>query len=292
MKKFLSKVLSVALIGILLVSCGKDDTYEEAMLKAKDAIIEQKFEKADAYIEMALESKPKENEAKNYQKQIKSYIEALDFVEKDEIENAIMTFDEVIEVKDGSDKLVEYAKKEKAELEDKKDSSEEEKSEEKSEEKEESSENEKEEGTIWNSSKASSLKTFMEEFSAAMNQDYKEYGPTNDVNMYGLKLPSSVLNGECKMVVDKNPVEVEWSETGEGKSSYQLVDVYSDATLQKYSKTHVYFFVIEDGNPKVYITEQTQGNPENYLYFNETINEQLENGFEQIVKTGVAPAIE
>ena len=292
MKKFLSKVLSVALIGILLVSCGKDDTYEEAMLKAKDAIIEQKFEKADAYIEMALESKPKENEAKNYQKQIKSYIEALDFVEKDEIENAIMTFDEVIEVKDGSDKLVEYAKKEKAELEDKKDSSEEEKSEEKSEEKEESSENEKEEGTIWNSSKASSLKTFMEEFSAAMNQDYKEYGPTNDVDMYGLKLPSSVLKGECKMVVDKDPVEVEWSETGEGKSSYQLVDVYSDATLQKYSKTHVYFFVIEDGNPKVYITEQTQGNPENYLYFNETINEQLENGFEQIVKTGVAPAIE
>ena len=47
---------------------------------------------------------------------------------------------------------------------------------------------------------------------------------------------------------------------------------------------HVYFFIIENGQPKVYVTQQNQGNENNYMYFNETANAEIKQGFTQIVE--------
>lgn len=277
MKKIGMKIFSIIFLTLSLASCGKNDTYDQSMQKAKEAIIERKFEQADGFVEMALESRPNEEEAKKYQKQIKLYSEALTLKEKKEMDGAISKLDEVIEVKKGSEKLIEYAKKEKNDLETQKDEPKKDDSKKESGEKEESND-------LWNSSKADNLKRFMSDFSQTMGQDYKEYSQSKDVDLYGIKLPSEVLKGKWKMAVDNQPVQLEWSKTGKGKSQYQLVAVYSDAETQPNMEKHVYFFTIEDGQPKVMITQQNQGNEESYLHFKESQNADLNDSFQSIVE--------
>ncbi|RHH69032.1 MULTISPECIES: DUF4767 domain-containing protein [Vagococcus] len=116
-----------------------------------------------------------------------------------------------------------------------------------------------------------------------MGQNYKEYNQSNSVDLYGLKVPGDIFNGTWTMAINNQPVQVEWSETGEGSAPYQLVAVYSDADTQPYLQKHVYFFIIENGQPKVYVTQQNQGNNENYLHFSETQNPDIKAGFSQIV---------
>ena len=277
MKKIGMKIFSIIFLTLSLASCGKNDTYDQSMQKAKEAIIERKFEQADGFVEMALESRPNEEEAKKYQKQIKLYSEALTLKEKKEIDGAISKLDEVIEVKKGSEKLIEYAKKEKNDLETQKDEPKKDDSKKESGEKEESND-------LWNSSKADNLKRFMNDFSQTMGQDYKEYSQSKDVDLYGIKLPSEVLKGKWKMAVNNQPVQLEWSKTGKGKSQYQLVAVYSDAETQPNMEKHVYFFIIEDGHPKVMVTQQNQGNEESYLHFKESQNVDLNDSFQSIVE--------
>lgn len=277
MKKIGMKIFSIIFLTLSLASCGKNDTYDQSMQKAKEAIIERKFEQADGFVEMALESRPNEEEAKKYQKQIKLYSEALTLKEKKEMDGAISKLDEVIEVKKGSEKLIEYAKKEKNDLETQKNESKKDDSKKESGEKEESND-------LWNSSKADNLKRFMNDFSQTMGQDYKEYSQSKDVDLYGIKLPSEVLKGKWKMAVNNQPVQLEWSKTGKGKSQYQLVAVYSDAETQPNMEKHVYFFIIEDGHPKVMVTQQNQGNEESYLHFKESQNVDLNDSFQSIVE--------
>lgn len=277
MKKIVVKILSIVFLTLSLASCGKNDTYDQSMQKAKEAIIERKFEQADGFVEMALESRPNEEEAKKYQKQIKLYSEALTLKEKKEMDGAISKLDEVIEVKKSSEKLIEYAKKEKNGLKTQKDEPKKDDSKKESGEKEESND-------LWNSSKAVNLKRFMSDFSQTMGQDYKEYSQSKDVDLYGIKLPSEVLKGKWKMAVNNQPVQLEWSKTGKGKSQYQLVAVYSDAETQPNMEKHVYFFIIEDGHPKVMVTQQNQGNEENYLHFKESQNADLNDSFQSIVE--------
>ena len=277
MKKIGMKIFSIIFLTLSLASCGKNDTYDQSMQKAKEAIIERKFEQADGFVEMALESRPNEEEAKKYQKQIKLYSEALTLKEKKEMDGAISKLDEVIEVKKGSEKLIEYAKKEKNDLETQKDEPKKDDSKKESGEKEESND-------LWNSSKADNLKRFMSDFSQTMGQDYKEYSQSKDVDLYGIKLPSEVLKGKWKMAVNNQPVQLEWSKTGKGKSQYQLVAVYSDAETQPNMEKHVYFFIIEEGHPKVMVTQQNQGNEESYLHFKESQNVDLNDSFQSIVE--------
>ncbi|MFW7394196.1 MAG: DUF4767 domain-containing protein, partial [Vagococcus fluvialis] len=86
-----------------------------------------------------------------------------------------------------------------------------------------------------------------------------------------------------QVAINEQPVEMEWSETGTGEKAYQLVAVYSDAETQPYLGKHLYYFVLEQGKPKVLVTQQNQGNEMNYLYFNETENQALRDGFSNIV---------
>nr|WP_311796237.1 DUF4767 domain-containing protein [Enterococcus hirae] len=48
-----------------------------------------------------------------------------------------------------------------------------------------------------------------------------------------------------------------------------------------------FFFTINPGVPKVLITSQNQGNPNNYLYFKETENKELKDSFSNIVNSSV-----
>lgn len=130
---------------------------------------------------------------------------------------------------------------------------------------------------LWNDDKDKKLNDFMNTWGQTMNQTYKQYSPNNNVDLYGLQLPDSVLNNnKWQAVIGNTPIVLNWSESGEEESGYSLVAVYSDAESQDYLSKHVYFFTINSGVPKVLITSQNQGNPNNYLYFKETEDKSLE----------------
>jgi hypothetical protein len=137
----------------------------------------------------------------------------------------------------------------------------------------------------WSSGKKQRLSEFMEAWGKEMGQSYTQYDPNHNLNLYGLSLPWSVIdnNSNWKAVLNNQPIDLKWSETGEDNLGYQLVDVYSDMDEKKSFENHVYFFVINSGKPIVLYTSQNQGNANNYLYLIETENNELKNAFARIV---------
>ena len=137
--------------------------------------------------------------------------------------------------------------------------------------------------TLWDTNKASKLETFVTQWGKTLGQEYKSYNLQNNVSLYGTPLPQAVINGDWKMAINEVPVTVQWSEDGTGHADFNLVAVYSDVETGEYLGQHVYFFGFQNGQPKVYLTQQNQGNDKNYMYFNETQNQQLKQGFIDIV---------
>lgn len=70
---------------------------------------------------------------------------------------------------------------------------------------------------LWNSEKARELNQFVIEWGKTMKQTYREYTPDQNVDLYGLQLPQTVLSGEgeWQAVIDKIPIQLEWSEDGQ-----------------------------------------------------------------------------
>ncbi|WEV60274.1 DUF4767 domain-containing protein [Streptococcaceae bacterium ESL0729] len=138
---------------------------------------------------------------------------------------------------------------------------------------------------LWNEGKAQDLRDFMVTWGQEMNQTYQEYGPGNDVDLYGLKLPDDVISSDStwKAALNNEPLNLKWSTDGHAGDSYALVAVYSDAATMPYLKKHVYFFTVEEGVPKVFVTMQNQGNEDNYLNLSETENEALKAYFTRLV---------
>ena len=147
------------------------------------------------------------------------------------------------------------------------------------------------ESTLWDSEKSTQLATFVTQWGKTLGQEYKSYNPQNNVSLYGTPLPSAVIDGNWKMAINEAPVTVQWSEDGTGHADFNLVAVYSDVETGEYLGQHVYFFGFQNGQPKIYLTQQNQGNENNYLYFNETQNQQLKQGFIDIVN-GQTPVVE
>ena len=147
---------------------------------------------------------------------------------------------------------------------------------------------------LWDTNKASQLETFVTQWGKTLGQEYKSYNLQNNVSLYGTPLPQAVINGDWKMAINEAPVTVQWSEDGTGHADFKLVAVYSDVETGEYLGQHVYFFGFQNGQPKVYLTQQNQGNENNYLYFNETQNQQLKQGFIDIVngQTPQTPVVE
>ncbi|WP_420999873.1 DUF4767 domain-containing protein [Carnobacterium maltaromaticum] len=138
---------------------------------------------------------------------------------------------------------------------------------------------------LWNAEKVKNLSDFMNTWGQTMNQIYKQYSPNNNVDLYGLQFPDEVLKHDIgwQAVIGNTPIVLNWSENGEADNGYALVAVYSDAETQPYMEKHVYFFTIVAGMPKVLVTSQNQGNGNNYLYFTETENIELREGFSNIL---------
>lgn len=148
--------------------------------------------------------------------------------------------------------------------------------------------------TLWDTNKASQLETFVTQWGKTLGQEYKSYNLQNNVSLYGTSLPQAVINGNWKMAINEAPVTVQWSEDGTSQADFNLVAVYSDVETGEYLGQHVYFFGFQNGQPKVYLTQQNQGNDKNYMYFNETQNQQLKQGFIDIVngQTPQTPVVE
>ncbi|MDB7101294.1 DUF4767 domain-containing protein [Enterococcus mundtii] len=144
--------------------------------------------------------------------------------------------------------------------------------------------------TLWDHNKSAQLETFVIQWGKTLGQTYKSYSDTNPVSQYGTPLPNAVIDGSWKFLVDNAQMPIQWSTTGEnnGTVAFQLVAVYSDMETSSDMIRHTYFFGFKDNQPKIYITQQNQGNENNYMYFSETQNQQLKQGFVDIVN-GQAP---
>ena len=142
------------------------------------------------------------------------------------------------------------------------------------------------EESLWDDDKAQSLDTFMADWGETMDQKYEEYSEGNNVDWYGTQIPDALVgeNKDWNTMVEEEPVDFEWSEDGEAsEGDYALVAVYSDAKTQKYLEKHLYFFALDEGEPKVLVSQQNQGNGEWKFYFSETDNQELQDGFADIV---------
>lgn len=139
--------------------------------------------------------------------------------------------------------------------------------------------------SLWNKQKSQQLNSFVVNWGQTLNQVYEQYSPNKNVDLYGLQLPDAVLKNDIgwQVVIGNTPIVLNWSENGEADNGYALVAVYSDAETQPYMEKHVYFFTIVAGIPKVLVTSQNQGNGNNYLYFTETENIELREGFSNIL---------
>lgn len=282
----MKKVLMVLVTTIVLFGCSSNSSFDQSMQKAKEAIVEKEFEKAEGFVELALDNKKDDKEAKNYQKQLEHYSDGL-FKKESNVTEAKVDFEAVTKIEGGSAQLVKYAKEEIAQLKETTKESKESKEAktEQSTDKDKNEDTKEEEKTsLWNPEKDAKLNNFMMSWGPTMDQEYKQYNEKTNVDLYGVMLPAAILSNEWTMAVNESPVSVEWSDNGEGNADYQLVAVYSDAETQPYLAKHVYFFVFHNGQPEVLITQQNQGNENNYFYFKQTESTDLVNGFNSVVK--------
>ena len=141
--------------------------------------------------------------------------------------------------------------------------------------------------TLWNKEKSNKLYQYVKEWEKTLNQSYKEYTPSNQVNFHGLKLPTeSEMAGDARLVLEGDKlISMKWSPEGNYKDVYNIVAVFSDIDKPVNSVAHLYYFTILNGEPIVLITEQNQGNSKKYVYFRRTANVDLQKGFENIVKS-------
>lgn len=137
--------------------------------------------------------------------------------------------------------------------------------------------------TLWDADKSAALAKFMAHWSQTMKQQYQSYSPNNDTDFYGVHYPSELSgNDNMRPAVDNQATSMEWSADGSGSANYKVVAIYSDEETADYAAKHLYLFTIHQQQPVVLVTEQNQGNENNLLYFKETANTDLKNGFNNI----------
>ncbi|MBO1304756.1 DUF4767 domain-containing protein [Enterococcus sp. 669A] len=138
--------------------------------------------------------------------------------------------------------------------------------------------------TLWNPEKAQQLDQFMASWGQTMGQEYRAYGKGNSVKHYVFQVPDHILSGEVAFFVNEQQTEMSWSEDGESGQGYQAVAVYSDFdTGEPGMGKHCYLFAFYNGEPRVLICELTGYYETRAAKFKDTENQDLKNGFAQIV---------
>ncbi|MGY3779374.1 DUF4767 domain-containing protein [Isobaculum melis] len=311
MKKLIIGVSLFLLIGI--TGCSSNDKkktdeaetssqvtskeYDAAMKKGKEALIDKNMTKAISAFQMALKYKEGNKEAEALIVQAKLYRDGVFFNEKKEYAKAIDRLEALADTKDGSPELKQYAKELKKEITQLviKESDESKKEAEKAKQEKEAEKAKAEEqakieapepatnGTYmpWNSQKKIALAAYMNTWGQKMGQSYIEYSPGADVNFYGVNFPSTFAQNN--IAVNGARAAINWSGDGTGNNVYNVVAIYSDVETTTNMERHLYLFTLVNGQPMVLITMQNQGNAENLIYFTETQNTELRNGFAQII---------
>ncbi len=304
MKKLLIGVCSCVIIG-LIASCSnnksvtsttsdeatvtstsdkKQKEYDSAMAKGKEAIVDKDMSKAVAAFQLALEYRKDSDEAKKLAEQVTLYQNVLSLKDKKEYSKALKELSVLVEAKDGSKALKQYGKEltediNKEIVEEREDS------------KKETTEPSKPTApsapptattdTVWNLQKRSELLAFMQSWGDVMGQSYIEYSPSIEANWYGYSFPSTLTRNN--IAVGGNQVILQWSEMGTVSDIYNVVAIYSDIATTTKMDRHLYLFTILNGQPVVLVTMQNQGNAENMIYFEQSQNADLNNGFAEIV---------
>lgn len=102
-------VLIFSLLFLVACSNASEEAYNSAIQKGLDIIASEKYEKAEAYFELALEEKPEDEKATAYLKQTKAYGIAQKAFDDNDFENAKEEAENVVKIKGGSESLVEKA---------------------------------------------------------------------------------------------------------------------------------------------------------------------------------------
>jgi hypothetical protein len=121
----------------------------------------------------------------------------------------------------------------------------------------------------------------MQDWGNTMGQDYAEYSEAHPLNYYGLKVPTEL----SKMPPAVNNAKISYTLSNDGSTTadYAIVAVYSDEANGDFMGEHLYLFTLHHGEPEVLVTMQDQGTSTDFLYFHQTENKDLQNGFAQIV---------
>lgn len=140
---------------------------------------------------------------------------------------------------------------------------------------------------FWTPEKDKQLQNFMAAWGKVMGQSYQRNDEAHNTSYAGLAFPADFKSRT--LAVDGQAVSVEWSPNGTGSSQYNVVAVFSAG--EKSFGGHIYLFSIHNQQPVVLHTSQNQGMDDNMIHFNVTDNQDLKNGFTQIVSSGTAPEI-
>lgn len=139
--------------------------------------------------------------------------------------------------------------------------------------------------TIWSEEQNKKLADFMVTWGNEMGQTYQNHTHGDGIDWYGDKLKGESFNGDGKFKFDSEKANgvLLPSELAPGK--FNIVAMYTDVAHAAGATPHLYLFTIRNAVPVVLITE-TGKNSEGLLEFRETANQDLKNGFAQIVTEG------
>lgn len=100
---FLAIILCIAMVGCNNKAKRLNEQYEEAMSKGKLSVVDEEYDKAKEYFELALESKEDDQEAKNLIKQLQLFTKVIDMEDEDEYFEQLGKLDEIVSIKTETD---------------------------------------------------------------------------------------------------------------------------------------------------------------------------------------------
>lgn len=131
--------------------------------------------------------------------------------------------------------------------------------------------------SLWNESKDTQLKTFIDRWAPTMKQTYVKYDGKKSLKVStGMVYPDDL----SKTTVEGNQASIGFSKNGDGKYAYDVVAIYNyDGTVPPLPNHITYFFAFQNGQPIVLVDQSRDGAP-NLI---ETKNTQVKDAFANIV---------
>ncbi|MFD1418850.1 Lreu_0056 family protein [Companilactobacillus keshanensis] len=130
--------------------------------------------------------------------------------------------------------------------------------------------------TLWDSSKDSKLKNFIDQWAPTMKQSYVKYNGTNSLKTStGTRYPDDL----SKVTIEGANTSIGWSKDGEGNYDYDVVAIYNyDGTVPPLPNHITYFFTFHKGQPIVLVDQSRDGTPN----LKETENNDVKSAFSNI----------